>query len=131
MTPTLARKLLAVRSGGRCEICGLRPAREAQHRKNRSQGGTWDLSNLLHVCGHGNTDGCHGAIHQNPEAAYANGWSVRRSRVPSEMPAWLTTEYGRIYVWLHDDGTKSPVEMAELIFGALKAEVIYERGTTP
>lgn len=128
MKADLARKKLLKRSGGRCEVCGLRPAREAQHRKNRSQGGTWNLSNLLHVCGHGNTDGCHGLIHQHPETAYANGWSVRQSRNPAEMPAWLTTEHGRIYVWLHDDGTASPVALPELVYGAAKAEQIYERG---
>jgi hypothetical protein len=129
MKPGVARRLLAERSCGRCEVCGVRPAREAQHRKNRSQGGKWDLSNLLHVCGHGNTDGCHGFIHQHPTTAYANGWSVRQPRSPAEIPAWAWSPYGRIYVWLHDDGTTSPVEIAGLIFGAMQAEIIYERGT--
>lgn len=126
MNPTKARKLLAERSGGRCEICAVRLAREAQHRKNRSQGGTWDLSNLLHVCGFGNTSGCHGLIHQRPEAAYANGWSVRECFTPAHIPAWLTADFGRVYVWLRDDGSREPVDMPDLL-GAFKAETIHER----
>lgn len=126
MNPTKARKLLTRRSGGRCEICGRRPATNAQHRKNRSQGGSWDLSNLIHVCGSGTT-GCHGDIHARPETSYANGWSVRQALKPSAIPAWLMGDYGRVYMWLHDDGTKSEVDMPDFQ-RALLAEDIYNEG---
>lgn len=127
MNPTKARKLLTRRSDGRCEICGRHPATNAQHRKNRSQGGTWDLSNLLHVCGSGTT-GCHGKIHARPEASYANGWSVRQAFTPSAVPAWIAGHnLIRIYVWLHDDGTKTAVGMADFE-RALLAEEIHDRG---
>jgi hypothetical protein len=39
-----------------------------------------DPENLLHVCGMGNVNGCHGRIHQHPNEAYAAGWLTRRNR---------------------------------------------------
>jgi hypothetical protein len=76
-------------------------AREWQHRKNRSQGGKWAAANGLDLCSR-----CHRVIHTSPEKAYSMGWSVRASMNPADMPAMLRTDYGRQYVWLHDDGTK-------------------------
>jgi hypothetical protein len=113
MNVTLARRKLAGRSNGVCEVCGRARASNAQHRKNRSQGGSWDLSNLLHVCGSGTT-GCHGLIHANPLKSYANGWSVRGALTPADMPALIHTPLGRIYVWLRDDGSWDPVDFTEL-----------------
>lgn len=107
------RKALAGRSNGICEVCGRASATNAQHRKNRSQGGSWDLSNLLHVCGSGTT-GCHGLIHANPLKSYANGWSIRQALTPADMPALVFTPLGRVYVWLRDDGTWVPVDFADL-----------------
>jgi hypothetical protein len=118
----LARHLVSVRSGGRCEICRIRPAVDWQHRKNRSQGGDWSASNGLDVC-----RGCHTVIHLQPQTAYANGWSVRQAIDPKAMPAWLWTSHGRCYVWLHDDGSLHPVDMPDVV-GSLQAETIYERG---
>ncbi|MEU5155613.1 HNH endonuclease [Glycomyces sp. NPDC021274] len=71
-----ARQLVRERSGGICEVCGLRRATNFQHRKNRSQGGRWTASNGLDVCGTGTTE-CHGDIHSNPTKAYEAGWSVK------------------------------------------------------
>jgi len=113
MNTAKARQMLAARSNGVCEVCRRARATNAQHRKNRSQGGTWDLSNLIHVCGSGTT-GCHGAIHANPLKSYANGWSVRSCFAPADMPALLWTPFGRIYVWLRDDGSWDPVDFTEL-----------------
>lgn len=126
MSPAKAPKSLARRSGGQCEICGRRTATNAHHRKNRSQGGTWDVANLLHICGSGTT-GCHGEIHARPQTAYANGWSVRGALTPAAVPAWLTSDYGRVYMWLHDDGTKSAVNMPDFQ-RALLAEEIHDKG---
>ena len=46
-----ARRLLAERSDSVCEVCGNQAATNAHHRKNRSQGGRWEASNLL-AAGH-------------------------------------------------------------------------------
>lgn len=110
MQPAKARERLYERSGRICEVCGAARATNAQHRKNRSQGGDWSLSNLLDVCGSGTT-GCHGYIHANPSESYASGWSVRQSMNPRDMPAFLRTPYGYGYVWLHNDGTTDLVEI--------------------
>ena len=72
------RTLLAVRSGGLCEICALAPAREWHHRKNRSQGGTWAASNGLHLC-----SADHAFITEHPAQAAQNGWTVRSHEDPS------------------------------------------------
>lgn len=120
MNSTKARKLLAQRSGGLCEICGKR-ATNVQHRKNRSQGGGWDLSNLLHLCGTGTT-GCHGYIHANPDRSYANGWSVRQAMNPVDSPAFLRTAYGQQLVWLHDDGTKDTADVAYEVLKAVSGK---------
>lgn len=110
---TKARELLYVRSGLVCEICGRARGTNAQHRKNRSQGGLWALSNLIHVCGSGTTM-CHGFIHANPARSYACGWSVRGSMDPKDMPALLRGRYGQAFMWLRDDGSKDAVEMADV-----------------
>lgn len=115
MSTTKARKILYERSGNVCEICGCARATNAQHRVNKSQGGSWALSNLIHVCGSGST-GCHGYIHSHPERSYANGWSVRQSMNPRHMPALLKAEHGLLqYMWLYDDGTKDAVDMASAL----------------
>lgn len=72
-----ARRLVRERSGGVCEICGEQKATNFQHRKARSHSGPWTASNGLDVCGMGNTFGCHGYLHQNPDIACENGWSVK------------------------------------------------------
>lgn len=70
------------------------------HRKNRSQGGEWTPSNLLHLCGSGCT-GCHGYIGSNPSESYEQGWMVRRIDDPSKSPVWL---FGWGFVILTDTG---------------------------
>lgn len=72
-----ARRLVRERSGGICEICGEQKATNFQHRKARSHSGPWSASNGLDVCGMGNAFGCHGYLHQNPDTACENGWSVK------------------------------------------------------
>lgn len=90
MAENSARLLVRQRSGGICEVCGAAKATNFQHRKNRSQGGEWSASNGLDVCGMGNLSGCHGFIHQNPEAAAAHGWTVRSGMDPAEVPVTVT-----------------------------------------
>lgn len=83
------REAVKQRSGGVCEVgipevCMGR-GHTIHHRKNRSQGGTWAPSNLLHLCGDG-TRGCHGWITEHPATSYIRGWAVRGHRNPSEVP---------------------------------------------
>lgn len=80
---TAARNEVEARALGMCEVCGLRPGHDYQHRKARThctRDERWDPRNGLFVCGFGNTSGCHGIIHNNPTVVYDMGWSV-----PSHM----------------------------------------------
>jgi len=99
-----ARKLLAHRSGGLCEIGLGCLATDAHHRLNRSQGGRWDLAGLLHLCRvH------HHHVTVNPAAAMEQGWTVRSGRNPADVPVWLGG-YG--FCFLNTDGsiTEAPDE---------------------
>jgi len=98
--PTAQRDKLRDRSAGMCEICGIAPATNWHHRKNRSQGGGNELSNAMHLCGSGTT-GCHGRVTENPAEAYHFGWSVRSGQDPAVVPCWI----GWRWVFLRDDGT--------------------------
>ena len=93
------RRQLQERSEGYCEACGLARANNAHHRKNRSQGGQDDLSNLLLLCGSGTT-GCHGWITEHPAESYENGRSVRQHRDPRDVPVL----YRGLPVFLDDRG---------------------------
>lgn len=99
------RRLVGTRSGGLCEvgvdgICtGV--AREWQHRKNRSQQGTWHASNGLHAC-----SPCHQWIHANPSEATFHGWTVPSWGEPERTVVFRRGEW----VLLKDDGTFEPYE---------------------
>lgn len=88
--------LLAVRSGGRCEITGARLTRansSIHHRRPRAMGGTrradvHDLSNLVLAEGHG-TIGAHHWAEVNRTAALARGLLVRQNHDPAEEPLTL------------------------------------------
>lgn len=82
---TKVRGALRQRADGACEVCGLAYPTNAHHRKNRSQAGGDELSNLLAVCGSGTT-GCHGYITEHPAESYLKGWSVRSTEDPREVP---------------------------------------------
>ena len=71
------REKLKARADGLCEICSLR-ANNAHHRRNQSQGGRDDLSNLMLLCGSGTT-GCHGYVTEHPNIATWHGWTVQRA----------------------------------------------------
>lgn len=96
------RKLLAARSQGRCEIGGTCFAQEAHHRKNRSQGGTWAVENLLHLCA-----AHHHAVTTHPLACRTQGWAVRSTDDPAAIPAWVA---GKGFVYLTTDGQTVPTE---------------------
>ena len=98
------REKLRARSLGLCELCGREWATNWHHRKNRSQGGTNELSNALHLCGSGTT-GCHGMVTEHPIEAFDNGWSVRSRFVPAETPV----KRQGLWVLLDDHGCVIPV----------------------
>lgn len=77
------RKLVAERSGGWCEICGVARAESVHHRRNRSQGGPWSPSNCVSVCGDG-VRKCHGWVGQHPKAAHAKGFHLEHGEAPAE-----------------------------------------------
>ncbi|MCW2902236.1 MAG: hypothetical protein JWO67_4501 [Streptosporangiaceae bacterium] len=84
------------RSGLVCERCGRAHATEVHHRKNRSQGGTWALSNLMDLC-----SPCHLEVTAFKTIALEQGWSVLREQDPAHEPVWLA---GRGYCFLADTG---------------------------
>lgn len=83
MSEQACRALVNSRAGGRCERCGG-IGQSYHHRLKRSQGGEWDCSNIVLVCGHG-TKGCHGWIEDHPDAAERDGWHVRPWEDPEEV----------------------------------------------
>lgn len=97
--------LLLARSGGVCELCWQAEATEIHHRKYRSRGGGHELANLLHVCGMGNTSGCHGRAHSGVGAD--NGWSVHAWQHPDVVP--VLRPDGRFYIPT-DDGQWVPAD---------------------
>lgn len=105
MNEARARGIVAERSGGVCEVCGSARATNMHHRLNRSQGGTWAPSNLLHLCGSGTT-GCHGFITCNPAAAGHSGAALQSHQDPATTPVQLITWLGGVRPYLlGDDGT--------------------------
>lgn len=91
------RKIVRDRSQGRCEIGIGCVATEQHHRRNRSQGGSWKPSNLLHLC-HVH----HSHVTTNPQAAREQGWAVASHQDPAHTPVWLA---GRGFAFLTDDGS--------------------------
>lgn len=91
------RKIVRERSQGRCEIGIGCVAAEQHHRMNRSQGGSWKPSNLLHLCA-----SHHLHITTHPQAAREQGWAVASHQDPASTPVWLA---GRGFVFLTDDGS--------------------------
>jgi hypothetical protein len=88
------RAKLVERADGRCEMCGF-PANNAHHRKNRSQGGEDELSNLLLLCGSGTTE-CHGWVTHHPAESKRLGLSVWRSDEPEFTPVMYRGHWARL-----------------------------------
>ena len=65
-----ARKAVKERSGGLCELGGdgcMGRARDIHHVYGRRGPDPHRPDKLLHLCGHGNLDGCHGLVHSRAE----------------------------------------------------------------
>jgi hypothetical protein len=91
-----ARKVVASRSFGRCELNPRHPGTDMHHRLNRSQGGRWCPANLMHLCADH-----HRWITEHPNAAAAQGWTIHGRRNPADVPCWL---FGREFVFLTPTG---------------------------
>jgi len=113
-TPSLSRRriceLIADRSHGVCEICGLHSAAEIHHRVHRSHGTMNTVENLLHVCGWGNHTGCHGRAHTET-TRYKRGWAVRSYIDPASVPVL----YRGYWVYLNSDGDTVDVDLQTFV----------------
>lgn len=96
-----ARKVVRARSGGVCEVCGMRPATDFHHRQNASQSGAWTAENGLGV-----DRLCHIWITENPVGARARGWTVWSTEVPAEVALWRKAD---AWVYLNGNGSIAPV----------------------
>jgi len=103
-----ARPIVEARSGGVCELCGVRRAESMHHRKLRRHD-DHRAANLVHLCGSGTT-GCHGWVHANPAAAYGLGFMVRGAFNPRTARVMLAA-HG--WVRLLDSGDVVPVGWGE------------------
>lgn len=100
MSEQMARRLVAARAEGRCELCQQAVPLEWAHRRNRSHGGPWEAVNGLHLCGP-----CHRWTEENPTLAYAGGWRINTANVLIEtVPVWLQPNFlSSWYVICADD----------------------------
>lgn len=106
MNEATCRPIVRARSGGSCELCG-HPAVQQHHRRNRSQGGEWAPSNILHLCVR-----CHELIGRNIKTALVLGHTIQGTKaVPALESVWLYTATDvreRLEVWLDDQGNYLP-----------------------
>jgi hypothetical protein len=94
-----ARRIVRERDGGRCLMCGIE-ATDVHHRRRKGMGGSALLerpSNLVTLCGLGNTSGHHGWVHQNPDQANQYGWVLYEFETTAETPVltpdgWFTLD---------------------------------------
>lgn len=84
--PPEVAEIVIERAMGMCEImsretgCNGR-AEHLHHRRLRSQGGEHTVENLIHIC-----SPCHTWLHAHPAIAYTNGWLVKSTNNPREIP---------------------------------------------
>lgn len=100
------RKIVKLRSGGDCEICGGEGiATDMAHRRARSQSGPWTASNMLHACRK-----CHSGNHDDPARAYEYGWHVKSTVDWKTQPVFLRSSR---WVILDDKGGIQDAETAD------------------
>lgn len=100
------RDAVRARSRGLCEVAVIEACRRRGRRLDTADGGNQhhrlpgrmggskragvhSAANLLDVCGHGNTTGCHGHIERHRGQALANGWLLREGQDPAAVPVTL------------------------------------------
>lgn len=85
--PPIVRTLVYERCGGRCERCGeFASDCQIHHRRPRGMSGTRRPetnypSNAGMLC-----EQCHRAVESHRTQAFADGWLVRQSHNPAEIP---------------------------------------------
>ena len=69
---------------------------------------TFTIAELVALCGHGNTGGCHGWVHSHPIEAEAYGWTLSSyaDEDPSDVP--LTRPDGRRF-YIDNEGRRDDV----------------------
>jgi len=120
MNETRCRAIVKGRSGGCCEMCGA-PAESMHHRKNRSQGGKWEPSNIVQLCGDGSRK-CHGMLTNTNGRRLEfedKGWIVPSYLAPVDVP-FAHGLHG--HVFLDDAGGWRPVEFTEVLESWGKAQ---------
>lgn len=107
--------LLPVRSGGVCETQVPGACRGSagvpSHRKRRSQSSKaekWSPTNVLHNC-----PPCEDHLTDKgaTPAVRSKGWTVHPSVDPASVPVLRRG----VYVWLHEDGTYTECDLAEIL----------------
>lgn len=94
------RQVVAERSEGMCEKCGLPSGLEKAHRIARSQGGKWEPSNILDLC-----HTCHHGNHSTPQLAYDHGWHLRgHMTVTTTAPVLMRKGWRVGWALLDDQG---------------------------
>lgn len=108
------KRLVDRRDNWRCVRCG-KPLGSTwmnrHHRRMRSHRwpGLHEASNLILLCGSGDS-GCHGDVHGRATAeAYEKGWLVHAWQDHPEMVPVLTRQHG--WVLLDDQGGWTPVQI--------------------
>lgn len=117
------KEVVKARSGGMCEICGIRPGQSVHHRRKQSQQGPWSPSNTLHLCGMGDGSdptACHDKVSNTRGEYYAFGWLVadagQRDKEPwKDKPVWLCVNGWHQWVRLTDDGQRLPLSPDEVL----------------
>ena len=82
------RRAVTERANGLCEKCGQQRGTEAHHRKNRSQGGKWEIGNILLLC-----HDCHVWVTINPDGAHKSGWAVKSYQDPEAVPVLIIGQW--------------------------------------
>lgn len=90
------RVAVRARSQGHCEADPAHSGTHVHHRKLRSQGGTWDPVNLLHLCTR-----CHQLVHANPRAGHQLGYLVPGHVDPERVPVWLCRPWAGWFMLTH------------------------------
>jgi hypothetical protein len=95
MSEQTCREIVALRSDGVCEICGVARAETMHHRLTRKYG-PWSPSNIVALCGDG-VRGCHGLVTNTRSQYYDDGWLIHTwdLRAPDEIP-FLHWQWGSV-----------------------------------
>jgi hypothetical protein len=119
MNEDQARRLVAGRSGGRCELLGRHDvATDYAHRLGRGQRGGWAPSNAVHLC-----RPCHSWAHANPTLAIAAGLIVPSWADPIAAPVYLDGVLGPGWWHLDDEAGFRWIDSVGLLVPQLPAVV--------